>query len=411
MRKSRILIINGEPFNNATATGITLTKMFKNYGGDNILYIYSSNIDAGEEVDVKYLKLSNKDLFKSQNLSFNKVTKKLKIDKPSLNEIKSGEYEYKKKISGAFDLFSYSISEYTIEEIRKFNPTLIYSNLGSNRIINLCNSLGRDLNIPIVPHFLDDWLSIPNVHSFSFINYLLFRKINRNINKLMKNSKHGFCIGPEMRDEYEERFNIKFTCMMNPVEKIINDKKLLTSDIKKIVFMGGLHLGRLETLINFLKELEYINLPYLIEIHLYIADNYRNEILKHKIKKIKVFIHNYIDPSEVENELLKYDVGLHLESFDERLKKFTRLSISTKIPQYMGLGLPILAYSPLDVSSTKYIDMNSAGVVVNDDLENKIKLIFEKYSFFSHNAINVAKRSHSSELQFQEMVSVFNEVS
>lgn len=409
MNTPKILIINGEPFNDITATGITLTKLFKDYGEDNILYIYSANIAISEEIDTKYLKLSNKDLFKNQNLSFNKVSKKLKIDKSSSNEVEISEF--KKKISGALDLFTYSISEHTIKEIRNFNPTLIYSNLGSNRIINLCSSLGRELNIPIVPHFLDDWLSIPNVHSFSFINYLLFKNINKNIIKLMDSSKHGFCIGPEMKEEYEKRFKIKFSCMMNPVEKIIEDNKLLSSDVKKIVFMGGLHLGRLETLIAFLEELENANLIYEIEIHLYVAASYREKILEHNIKGLKIIVHDYVSPSEVETELLKYDVGLHLESFDDKFKKFTRLSISTKIPQYMGLGLPILAYSPLDVSSTKYIDLNRTGVVVNNDLEDKIRLIFEQYDFFSHNAVNVARRSHSSELQFQQMLSVFNEVS
>lgn len=409
MKIPKILIINGEPFNDITATGVTLTKLFKNYGEDNILYIYSANIVTNKEIDVKYLKLSNRDLFKNQSLSFNKINRNLRMDRCSLREIKTSEY--KKKISGAFDLFSYSISEHTIEEIRNFNPTLIYSNLGSNRIINLCNSLGRELNIPIVPHFLDDWLSIPNVHSFSFINYLLFRNINKNIVKLISNSKHGFCIGPEMKSEYEERFKIKFSCMMNPVEKILEDKKLLSSDVKKIVFMGGLHLGRLEALLEFLKQFENTNLPYEIEIHLYIATIYREKILEFNIQGLKLIIHDYISPSEVESELLKYDVGLHLESFDDKFKKFTRLSISTKLPQYMGLGLPILAYSPLDVSSTKYIDLNRTGVVVNNDLEDKIRLIFEQYDFFSYNAVNVAKRSHSSELQFQQMLSVFNEVS
>lgn len=409
MNTPKVLIINGEPFNDVTATGVTLTKLFKNYDEENILYIYSANIAVSEEIDVKYLKLSNKDLFKRQNLSFKKVDKKININKFSSNKIKLSEY--KKKISGAFDLLSYSISAHTMKEIRSFNPTLIYSNLGSNRIINLCNSLGKELNIPIVPHFLDDWLSIPNVHSFSFINYFLFKNINKNIIKLMNKSKHGFCIGPEMKDEYEERFKIKFNCMMNPVEKIIENKKLLSSDVKKIVFMGGLHLGRLETLIEFLKEIKNIDLFYEIEIHLYITASYRDEILNHNIKGLKLIIHDYISPSEVENELLKYDVGLHLESFDSRFKKFTRLSISTKIPQYMGLGLPILAYSPSDVSSTKYIELNHTGVVINHDLEDKLKLIFDEYDFFSNNAINVAKRNHSSELQFQQMLFVFNKVS
>ncbi|MCU4550034.1 hypothetical protein KTI61_13695 [Acinetobacter pittii] len=408
MKRQKILIINGEPFNAVTATGITLTKLFKNYGEDNIIYIYSANIDVSKEIDVNYLKLSNKDLFESRNLSFKKVVNQGNLKKVSSQEAKVKEY--KKKISGALDLFSYSISEFTLKEIKDFNPTLIYSNLGSNRIINLCNLLASKLNIPVVPHFLDDWLSSPNIYSFSFINYLLFKNINQNIIELMNKSTQGFCIGPEMKAEYETKFGIKFSCMMNPVEKIIDTAKIPNLDEKKIVFMGGLHLGRLETLIIFLKELENIKLPYKIELHLYIADSYHDKILEYKPQSFKLVIHNYINPAKVESELLKYDVGLHLESFNEKFKRFTRLSISTKIPQYMGLGLPILAYSPLDVSSTKYIETNNTGVIVNNNLENSIGLIFEKYSFFSHNAINVARKSHSSELQFQQMLSVFNEI-
>jgi hypothetical protein len=109
--------------------------------------------------------------------------------------------------------------------------------------------------------------------------------------------------------------------------------------------MGGLHLGRLNSHRVF-KTVKNTNLPYEIEIHLYVATIYREKILEFNIQGLKLIIHDYISPSEVESELLKYDVGLHLESFDDKFKKFTRLSISTKIPQYMGLGLPILAIHP-----------------------------------------------------------------
>ena len=97
MKIPKILIVNGEPFNDITATGITLTKLFKDYGEDNILYVYSANIMVGEEIDTKYLKLSNKDLFKSQNLSFDNVVKNTKIDKSSSNEVKISKYKKKRK--------------------------------------------------------------------------------------------------------------------------------------------------------------------------------------------------------------------------------------------------------------------------------------------------------------------------
>jgi len=61
------------------------------------------------------------------------------------------------------------------------------------------------------------------------------------------------------------------------------------------------------------------------------------------------------------------DVLVHVESFFEEDSARTRLSISTKIPQYMASGKAILAYGPSDLTSLRYINRNRAGVVFTDE--------------------------------------------
>jgi glycosyltransferase involved in cell wall biosynthesis len=62
--------------------------------------------------------------------------------------------------------------------------------------------------------------------------------------------------------------------------------------------------------------------------------------------------------------LRRANVLVHVESFGSAERQYTRLSVSTKIPQYMSAGRPILAYGPGDVASCQYVQDSSSGVVV-----------------------------------------------
>jgi glycosyltransferase involved in cell wall biosynthesis len=77
-----------------------------------------------------------------------------------------------------------------------------------------------------------------------------------------------------------------------------------------------------------------------------------------------------LSASEVSAKLKHFDVLIHVESFLEIDSLYTRYSISTKIPQYMASGRPIIAYGPASLSSIRYIKNSEAGLVI--DHENDI---------------------------------------
>jgi glycosyltransferase involved in cell wall biosynthesis len=58
------------------------------------------------------------------------------------------------------------------------------------------------------------------------------------------------------------------------------------------------------------------------------------------------------------------DALLHIESFDPRENSWFRLSLSAKLPLYLALGRPIVAYGPRDLGSIGYVESGGCGVVV-----------------------------------------------
>lgn len=71
-------------------------------------------------------------------------------------------------------------------------------------------------------------------------------------------------------------------------------------------------------------------------------------------------------------------VVVFVESFDELNKKITRLSLSTKVPEYMASGALIVAIGPKDVGSMEYLADNKVAVCIFESESNKMKNEIEK---------------------------------
>jgi hypothetical protein len=93
---------------------------------------------------------------------------------------------------------------------------------------------------------------------------------------------------------------------------------------------------------------------------------------------------------------------------------YTRLSLSTKISEYMMSKRCILMIGPDEVSSTKYIKKYKVGfVITNKDIKKWYKDILRlinddklKYKYID-NAIKVAHKNHDLESNIKKMQSNF----
>ena len=104
-----------------------------------------------------------------------------------------------------------------------------------------------------------------------------------------------------------------------------------------------------------------------------------------------------VPSSAVHDIQVASDVLVHVESFDVRSSNSTRLSLSTKIPEYMSSGVPIFAYGPEQIASMKYLrDYNLAQTCFFKD-----KLYESLLSILSDDELR-ARKVHNGTLKVKE---------
>ena len=74
-------------------------------------------------------------------------------------------------------------------------------------------------------------------------------------------------------------------------------------------------------------------------------------------------------------KLNKADVLIFVESFAEEQIEKTRLSLSTKISEYLSVGKPIIAVGPSEVGSMEFLSDTAICVNNLDDLLSKLQSI------------------------------------
>ena len=64
-------------------------------------------------------------------------------------------------------------------------------------------------------------------------------------------------------------------------------------------------------------------------------------------------------------EMKKSNFLLHIESDDSDSISKTKLSVSTKIPEYLSTSIPIISFGPIEVASMRILSDNLIGFVLN----------------------------------------------
>lgn len=387
----KVLVVNGEPFNSISATGITMSNLFRGWPTENIFQIYTANIDPDIELCRNNIRLSSVNLkpfnylvriagvFFSRN---NSVSLNSKVNEGVQNAFlfKRVLSKIRMYLSPFLDFFPYQLNEIDLVKIRNFNPDAIYSMLGSLRMVRLVSSLANELGIPVVPHFMDDWLSTYAVPGRSLGSPVHTCCLQSRVNDLFKYVPIGMSIGELMAKEYSHKFSCKFEAFMNPVEVRQWGGREIGFDNSRplrFVYVGGLHLGREEALSDIACALQKFKIGG-FDVELFIYTPIHDAMIARKMECIGAVVvyKGSISPTEVQEVLEQSDVAIHVESFSDSCSEYTRLSVSTKIPQYFAAGIPVLAYGPLSLASCQYIKSTSSGVVVDKsrggDLENEI---------------------------------------
>ena len=402
----KILIINGEPFQDQTATGITLKNIFDRFPRENVKYIHVSkllpDLDYLDNVFSYYKDSVERKKEHQAFASLQSLHDQNKIKAAIKNELRVWD-----------DLRKAKISKGLVNFIIESESEIIYTCLGNLKVISLVLYARELLKCTVVPHFLDDWKSVIFSKKRYFIHKLL---LQRRLKSLFKNVDVGIAISEEMAKQYKQEFNCPFNVIMNcvPDEQILDSYKSPNTRVKKFVFAGGLHLDRWKSLYNLAEAFDIISSRYEFIIEIYCPERDKNKFCGYFKKFNFVHFMGHLPVAEIDRVMKSADILIHCESFDSSIRKYTRLSVSTKIPTYLKTGKLILAFGPEEIESIQYIKLNQAGIAISVQDPEALSQILLTDIFNSNvsellvkNATALVRRNHSCSSVERKLTEIF----
>jgi glycosyltransferase involved in cell wall biosynthesis len=273
----------------------------------------------------------------------------------------------------ALDLLPYSLPVEAKEFVSSFAPDVVYSLLGSNCVMRLAMNIAAYARVPLVPHFMDDWPE--TLHSGSVLSPVLRRMMYSRLAEVTGRAPFALMIGDAMAREYSEKYGIVCHQFMNCVDETFFGDSAPTraGDVVRFAYFGGLHFNRWKGLQEVGRSLEALSREGLkaemaIYTHFKAAQEYAHLFPQGGLARIA----GTLAPGDVPEAQRLADCLVHVESFDLRCRKYTRLSVSTKIPEYMASSRPILAYGPQEIASLAYVAENQAGIAVSAHSPDKL---------------------------------------
>ena len=165
-----------------------------------------------------------------------------------------------------------------------------------------------------------------------------------------------------MASEFRGRYGIPFEPMMKSIpDNVFKFQEPIDANNSRVLtYIGGLHLNRWKSL---LKIASSIGPDCELRIFSPETDIVEFADVFRAYPNIRM---GSLSLEAVFPEMRRAGILVHVESFDAEAAAYTRLSVSTKIPQYMAARKPILAYGPESLASLRLIRRSGCGIAVND---------------------------------------------
>ncbi len=419
-------------FNQRTANGITIKNLFKLWPIDSIAVAdYQSTIkDIYSDGISKYYIIGNKE--SNYIMPFNFIKKTLPSKSYSLtksptdeNSLKSSsivanKYYYRLKsiiynlqmyllhLSGlSLITKKYSISDDFNKWINEFNPDIIYTSISDIGLMEFIIALKTKYKKKLVVHIFDDFIN--SAHESTLFKNCWKKKLDMVFRKLLEASDLNLTISEKMSNEYNKKYNKCFYAFHNPISEEIwlNPETFEKTTNRennsfKFVFTGSIIPHTAPALKLFIQSLDKLNSSgYKLDLDIYTPSSTKvvRALLGNEAEKCyKGFVKN----DKIPEKIMHADSLLLALAFNKKSIIYTRLSMATKVTEYMISHKPIFVFAPGEIAVSEYLDRNNSAYIASDPsrLLDDIKLFISDSKLrekIAENAFFIAKSFHLGE--------------
>lgn len=383
-KKIKILIVSGTPWNDSNSFGSSFSNIFGGNDNYEIANIYCSLGLPDTKVAKRFFQITYKSIVKfffgriksSGRIVYNSPGTPVNADDATLRFSKRKRWQilfWGRDLIWATGAWRSKALDSFIDE---FDPDLVFQPVYYEPYINRIGVYAaKRAGVPMVGYTSDDHYSLRqySISPLYWIDRLIKRQLFRNV---VKRCKLLYVITETQRKEYDGYFGegkckvlykgAHFKCAM---PKYIENRPL------KLLYTGNLGAGRLETLANIasvLSELNKETTKAILEI--YSASN----LTEDQKKLINITGTSAFNGCVSSNEVLKLqkeaDILVHVETFDKRFRYKSRLSLSTKIVDYLYAAKPILSVGWEETGAIEYLMQNNATFAITSSNEYRQKI-------------------------------------
>lgn len=410
----RVVVIGATSLAPCSATGITMVNLFHGWPAAKLAVVYDDEAVPDRSRCSRAWRLSSNDVPLVKALKQGGGTIRLLRSLLKSRRAPSAVSQAPPSSSlthGVFtvwgDMLEFSPSNDFWRSLDEFRPEVIYSVLGGIRFMKLVLKVAKRYRIPVVPHFMDDWPS--SIYQGSWLHALPRHCLLSALGRVLGKSTHGMTISRAMADEFQKRYGIAFEPFMNCVEVPEMPQVHVDKDSLLIGYVGGLHLNRWRALLQVADALQPLRDEGLCaKLVVYAPAKDLGTYGVFLREKPGITIGGTLAPDKILSALQSLDILLHMESFDEQDLVYTKLSISTKIPQYMAAAKPVLAFGPSEAASCRYVSDNGFGLLVADNSVDAITEVLRRLLGSEQLRRDFGARGHAVAMENHEAGTVRN---
>lgn len=384
----RVLIVSHNALSDTQSNGKTISAFFKNWNKENLAQLYLTTDIPDFSVCNKFFQITDIDILK--RFFLNKQIQGRQVAESNLHKIEN----VKKKVtvnpilklvrSNISPLFRLSRdwlwniagckTAAMMKFIDEFRPQIVFFQSSSGVFAySIVKWICLSRNIPLIMQTTDDYVSGKfTLDPFFWIQHI---RVKRAYKWAVSYSARIIAIGDKMADEYRLRFGGSYFVAMNSVPDTRLPRYNRQNETTRFLYAGNLGLNRwkmLGLIAECLKELKSEeNLSGELAIYSLIKPDEKE--LAHLNNPPFSSYNGSLNTEQLNSKKASADILVHVEAFDKTNRHVTRLSISTKIPEYLAAGRCIFAVGPADVASMQYINEHNLGIAVMSDKKSAVK--------------------------------------
>lgn len=358
----KVLLLS-DTFDNTTGMGVTLTNLFKDWPRECIAVAgFNVNPDLCDRIRPcsAYYALDRR--FSSGSNTGGQAKQRSKIRTIA-------KYIYTKV--GISDLRPIHIDERLKQFIDNFNPDIIFSALGDLKRIKFTKAIKEYCpKARIALYVVDDWVNT-RFAGRCFAS-LWHRKYLADFSKIIGKADIRLSICDYMSEEYFKQFGYHFIPFHNPVNTLawLNTEGLRqhSGSCFSVVYVGKINKDTEQNILNLAKVVSSLNKGgFEVAFDVYTPSKYRINT-----SALKGFtIHPAVPNTEIPALLRGYDALFLPLGFSRESRSYTRLSMPTKLTEYLASGVPIIVNAPAEIAVTRYVrDTETAEICDSDSIDS-----------------------------------------